>query len=88
MNCIKVSWDLNETAMLFFVTGKGDLRNMLLLKDININFHPRLLFIVVNIILKFLNELKLSREQLILTYLFTLSFYHNDLISLHQYIHS
>ena len=37
---------------------------------------------------KFLNELKLTKEQLILTYLFALSFYHGDLVSLRQGIHS
>jgi len=31
-----------------------------------------------------LNELKLSKEQLILTFLSTLSFYHDDLVSLHS----
>lgn len=41
---------------------------------------------------KLLNEVKLTEEQLILlillTYLFALSFYHDDLVSLHQGSHS
>lgn len=67
MNCIKVSWDLNETALLFLVTGKS--REYVDVETHHYKCPEKIILCIVVSIISVLNELKLSKEQLILSLL-------------------